>query len=294
MAALSRTVLLTVTAALILTATSVFAQSPPPSGAAEPAAQASDQKDPREAQPERPTVATHAYTVAPGIVELETGFQQQHPAPSLNLVGLPVLFKIGLSSRLQLDIAPGWLRGAGESGVSEGLTDLVIGVKWRLVDRSSVLGAFAVQPSVSLATGSADKGTGIGSESLTVLAISSRNIGPVALDLNLGYTRRGGDGTVLPNNATMWTLSTGFPVYGRLNWAAECFGYPRTTGPSGEPGIVAFLTGPTVVVHKSVVLDAGVVLNIANYGGTAVYGGVTWNIGHAWTPRPVKSPAAKQ
>lgn len=248
-------------------------------------AQTAGQKDPRQAEPERPTVATHAYTVAPGIVELETGFQQQHPDPSSNLVGVPILFKIGLTDRLQLDIAPGWLRSTGGAGVEEGLTDLALGVKWRLVDQSSVLGAFAIQPSVSLATGSADKGTGLGSESLTLLVISSRSIGPVSLDLNAAYTRRGGDGSILPNNSTMWTVSSGFPVYGRLNWAAECFGYPRTTGPSGESGIVAFLTGPTFVAHKTVVLDAGVILNITGYGGTAVYGGVTWNMGHAWTPR---------
>ena len=83
--------------------------------AAAASAQTAGPKDPREAQPERPTVATHAYTVAPGIVELETGFQQQHPSPSSNLIGVPVLFKIGLTDRLQLDVAPGWLRLTGRN-----------------------------------------------------------------------------------------------------------------------------------------------------------------------------------
>lgn len=253
--------------------------------AASARAQGTAPKDPREAQPERPTVATHAYTVAPGIVELETGVQQQHPSPSSNSVGVPMLFKIGLTSRLQLDIAPGWLRGSDASGAQAGLTDLVLGVKWRLVDHSSVLGAFSLQPTLSLATGSSDKGTGSGTTGVTVLAISSRNIGIVALDLNAGYTHRGGDGTIVPNDATLWTVSTGWPMYGQLGWVAELFGYPRTTGPSGEPGIVAFLTGPTFAAHKNVVLDAGVILDITGYGGTAIYAGVTWNMGHAWRPR---------
>src|SRR5512137_2618464 len=65
---------------------------------------------PRTAQPERPTVATHAFTVAPGIVEMEAGFLQQRPDAASNQVGVPVLFKIGLGSRLQLDVAPGWIR----------------------------------------------------------------------------------------------------------------------------------------------------------------------------------------
>jgi hypothetical protein len=31
------------------------------------------------------------------------------------------------------------------------------------------------------------------------------------------------------------------------------------------------------------VLDAGVILNVRNYGGTAIYAGATWNIGRLWT-----------
>ncbi|MCX6550639.1 MAG: transporter [Acidobacteria bacterium] len=250
------------------------------------AAQGADPPDPRAAQPERPTVATHAYTVAPGIVEVETGFQYQHPDPSTGLFALPVVFKIGLTNRIQLDLAPGWLRGTDSSGAHAGLTDLVIGAKLRVLDNAPVLGAFSVQPSVSLATGSTAQGTGIGTTSGTLLLISSHTIGGVALDLNFGYTHRGGEGTYAPKDATGWTVSTGIPVSGRLGWAAEIFGYPRTSGLSGEPGIVGFLTGPTFAVQKSLVLDAGVVVNITGYGGTAVYGGVTWNMGRIWTPPP--------
>jgi hypothetical protein len=35
--------------------------------------------DPHAAQPERPTVATHAYTVAPGYLEVEVGAQDMQP-----------------------------------------------------------------------------------------------------------------------------------------------------------------------------------------------------------------------
>jgi hypothetical protein len=248
-------------------------------------AQTSSQKDPREAQPERPTVATHAFTVAPGIVELEAGALHQPLDPSVSVVAVPILFKIGLGSRVQLDVAPGWLQTTDHGKKKAGLTDLSLGLKWHVFDNAPVLGAFAIQPSFSIATGSVADGTGIGTESATILVISSHAIGPVALDLNYGYTHRGGDGSVLPRDATVWTISTGFPVAGRLGWCAELFGYPRTHGLSGEPGIVAFLTGPTFTLHKSFVADLGVVLDIANLGGTQVYGGVTWNMGHAWTPR---------
>jgi len=256
-------------------------------------AQSADPKDPREAQPERPTVATHAFTVAPGILELESGGLHQPLDASVSLVAVPVLFKIGLGSRVQLDVAPGWLQTTDHGVKTAGLTDLSLGVKWRLFDHAPLLGAFALQPTVSVATGSVADGTGIGTGSVSVLAISSHALGPIALDLNAGYTHRGGDGSIVPRDATVWTISTGFPVAGRLGWCAELFGYPRTYGLSGEAGIVGFLTGPTFNLHTTLVADVGVVLDVANLGGTQVYGGLTWNMGHIWKPRPRQTPTSQ-
>lgn len=259
-------------AALVLTAGPVWAQG-------------ASTRDPREAQPERPTVATHAYTVAPGIVELEVGGLHQPLGEAGNLFGIPALFKVGLGSRIQLDIAPGWL-GTEQGGQrTAGLTDLSLGVKWRVWDKAPVLGAFALQPSVSVATGSVADGTGIGTGSISLLAISSHSIGPVSLDLNAGYTHRGGDGTVAPKDATVWTVSAGFPVYRRLAWCAELFGFPRSRGPAGEPAIVGLLTGPTYRFDKSLIADAGVILDVTGLGATQIYAGLTWNIGRAWRPR---------
>jgi len=253
--------------------------------------------DPRAAQPERPTVATHAFTVAPGIIEMEAGFLEQSPDAASNQLGIPVLFKIGLGSRLQLDVAPGWMRNGSGGDAQSGMTDLTVGVKWRLLDRAPVLGAFAFQPTVSLPTGSAERGTGAGTTSLNLLLVSSHKIHGVSLDLNVGCARRGGDGSSVPKTSTMWTVSTGIPVTGRLGWAAEIYGYPGTAGPAGAAPVVAFLTGPSFGLTDSVVIDAGVILNISGLGTAvyglgvnSIYGGMTWNIGRMWTPKggPVK------
>jgi hypothetical protein len=246
--------------------------------------------DPRAAQPERPTVATHAFTIAPGIVELETGMQQQHPEPGLNQVAVPIVLKIGLAPRVQLGLVPGWQRTSADGTGQAGLTDLGVALKVRLTDASTpVLGAFAVQPGFTVATGSVEKGTGTGSASASLLLISSHNVSGVAIDLNLGYTRRGGDGTTAPKNATAWTVSTGWPIAGPVGLVAEVFGNLRTTGEAGGPASVAFLVGPTFTVRKELVLDAGAILDIRHYGGRAVYAGVTWNMGRVWAPG-AKSP----
>jgi len=256
-----------------------------PVGAQEPA-------NPREAMPERPTVATHAYTVAAGIVELETGVQWQRPGPGLALMSGPTLFKIGLGRRLQLDIAPGWAWVEQDGNGQVWLSDLVVGVKWQLARHLPILADFSVQPTLKIPTGSLRRRTGTGTTDVNILVISSRKIGPVSLDLNAGYTCRSGDGSNAPTDSTVWTVSTGTPIVGGLQWDAEIFGYPGTSGPAGYTPIVAFLTGPAFEIHPSVVLDAGVIVNITGYGGMAVYAGLTWDMGRlpGLSARP--SPAA--
>jgi hypothetical protein len=240
---------------------------------------AQEPTNPREAMPERPTVATHAYTVALGIVELETGVQWQRPTPGAGLLSGPTLFKIGLGRNLQLDIAPGWAWVEQDGADQAWLSDMVVGVKWHLAEHLPILADFSVQPTLKIPTGSLSRGTGTGTTDVNILLISSRKVGPVSLDLNAGYTRRSGDGSNAPKDSTVWTVSAGTPIVGDLQWDAEIFGYPGTSGPAGYAPIVAFLTGPTFEVHPSVVLDAGVILNITGFGGTAIYAGVTWNMG---------------
>jgi hypothetical protein len=227
-------------------------------------------------------VATHAYAAAPGYVELEAGFQRQQSGAQADRLAVPILVKIGLSERVQLDLAPGWLRDAQGGRATSGITDLLVGVKWRLSDNAPVVGAFAMQATVSLPTGSPEAGRGSGKAGANLLAISSRHIGPIALDINAGYTRLGGDSELAPRDSTVWAVSAGFPVAGRLGWVAELFGYPGTRGSSGELPVVAFLTGPTMTLSPSVVLDAGATFDVLRFGGTAIYGGLTWNIGRAW------------
>ena len=236
-------------------------------------------KDPREAQPERPTVATHAYAVAPGIVELETGVQWQSLGPASAQLTGPVLVKVGLARRLQLDIAPGWAWLGPDGARHGGSADTAVGLKWQVAVGLPLLADVAVQSTVKLPTGDVGRGTGTGTTDLNLVFISSRQLGKVEVDVNFGYTRRSGDGTLAPTTATLWTVSTGFLVTGPLSWAAELFGYPGTRGPAGSRPIVAILTGPTFQPQRSVVLDAGLILNVERFGATAVYAGLTWNIG---------------
>ncbi len=234
--------------------------------------------DPHDAQPERPTVATHAGTVAPGWVELEAGVERDR-LDGARALYTPTVLKVGVVPRVQLELAGAFQHLSGSLPNHSGIGDVAIALKWRALEHAPVLGDFALQPSLKLPTGSAARGTGTGTTDVGLLLISSHDWGAYALDINAGYTRRGGDGSRVPRNATLWTVSGGGLVYGRLGLVAEIYGFPRTTGLAGQDGIIAFLTGPTFELEKWLVIDAGVIFPLTGAQAHALYAGLTWNIG---------------
>jgi len=246
------------------------------------AAAADSAKDPHAAQPERPTVATHAGTVAPGWLEIEAGVERDRVDPSASLVSTPTVFKVGLAPRVQLSLFGTAIR---PPSASIGIGDVAAGVKWRLVDDAPILGDFAVLPALKFPTGSVGTGTGTGTTDVSLLLISSHQFGDVAMDLNAGYTRRSGNGANAPTSATLWTASFGGPFAGPVGWVAECYGFPATGGPSGLASIVALLGGPTLTVEPWLVFDAGVIIPVTGPQLRALYAGAVYNVARMWGPR---------
>ena len=111
------------------------------------------------------------------------------------------------------------------------------------------------------------------------MLISSHKIRKMALDINAGYTRRSGDGAGVPRNATVWTVSTGGPIGGAVGFAAELFGFPGTSGPTGSPASMAVLAGPVVTLRPWAVLDVGGIVRLRGGQPRALYGGLVYNFG---------------
>ena len=234
-------------------------------------------RNPRAVQPERPTVATHAYTVAPGRIEIEAGVELDRYPAGVPGAAAPVLVKVGLAPRLQLDLGAAVLHPprAGTTGFG----DLSVGLKWRVLDGLPVLGDLAVIPSLKLPTAPTSSGLGTGTTDVGLLLVASRQLGPVAVDLNAGYTRRSGSGARAPRSASLWTASFGGPAVGRLGWVAELYGLPGTSGPAGQRPIVALLVGPTLLLRPWLALDAGVIVPVGGPQPRALFAGAVWNAG---------------
>src|SRR4051794_27877097 len=85
-------------------------------------------RDPHAVQPERPTVATHAWTVARGWIELEEGGEWDKLPSGHRLFVAPTNLKVGLSQRAQLNLLFNLIVDQALSDGSFATSDLTIGL----------------------------------------------------------------------------------------------------------------------------------------------------------------------
>lgn len=229
---------------------------------------------PRAVQPERPSVATHAGTVAPGYLEIETGIERDQIAGTHVATSIPTLIKVGVSSHLQVAFG---LPASTDPSTPFGAGDASIGIKWRVFEDHPIIQDVAILPTVKFNSGGA---RGSGTTDISLLLINSRTFGPVGVDLNLGTTWHSGDGSLVAKTSTMWTVAAGIPIRGDFGWALELYGYPGTGGAAGAAPLVAVLTGPTFVLRPELALDAGIIRPVfSNSQRPAYYIGLVTSLG---------------
>src|SRR6059058_3229221 len=101
----------------------------------------------RDANPERPTFATHAYAVAPGYVELEQGLAARGVGSLREETSWDVNLKLGVSRHVQAALfGPLYTRGGGGGGVGD------LGLALKLRTDVSSRAALAIVSSVTAPT----------------------------------------------------------------------------------------------------------------------------------------------
>ncbi len=73
----------------------------------------------------------------------------------------------------------------GHRSHEDGISDLSLAFKWRLYENEGL--SFALKPGVTLATGDPDKGLGDGKSTYSLFFITTKELEPITLHLNLGY-----------------------------------------------------------------------------------------------------------
>ncbi|MBI3568541.1 MAG: transporter [Gemmatimonadetes bacterium] len=234
------------------------------------------------AQPERPTVSTHAGTVTAGWFELESGVELDHGTqPEHNTLGV-FAAKLGLAENMQLSLLANVV---GPSDAAGGFGDVTMALKIRLLDGDPVLGDFAVLPAIKFPTGSDARGSGTNTTDGTLTLISSRDVFGLDMDANVAYTYRGGSGVHAPRDGWLYAVSVAGDLPHGMGWTAEIFGLPGTSGAQGAPPTMALLGGPTFTLREWLVFDCGGILPFMGQQPRAFYAGLTYNMGRLWGER---------
>jgi len=211
-------------------------------------------QSPRQANPERPTFATHAYAAAPGYAELEQGLAARGVRSLREQTSWDVNLKLGLSRRLQVALfGPLYARGPASGGVGD------LGAALKLRTDVSPRAAVALVSSVTAPTGSARRDSGAGQALGGLTGVLSSDLaGGVHVDVNAG-----------PQG-----IGAGAP-----QWLLETFQF---SGGGAGPRLAGLLGAVTLRLTEWAVADAGGVARTASGTPDQLFLGITMNLGRVF------------
>jgi len=229
-------------------------------------ADATAAQSPREANPERPTYATHAYAVAPGYAELEQGISARGVHSLGDATSWDVNLKFGLSTWAQFALfGPLYLRGPGGGGVGD------LGAALKIRGDLSRRTALAFVSSLTAPTGNVARGLGTGRSLGALTGVVSTDLpGGIHLDINAGPQ---GIGVGAPQ---WFTSLSGAYGRGAAGITLEAFNF---TAYAAGPRFAGLLGALTLRIVPWVVADAGGVLHTAPGSPNQVFVGLTTNLG---------------
>jgi hypothetical protein len=222
-------------------------------------------QSPHEANPERPTFATHAYAVAPGYAELEQGLAARGTGSLREATSWDVNLKVGVARHMQLGLfGPVYTRTSAGSGVGD--LGMAVKVRTDLSPRAAV----ALVPFVTAPTGSAARGLGAGRALGGLVGVVSADLPGVHVDVNAGPQGIGA-------GAPQWFTSlSAARAFGRAGVTGELFQF--TTGGAG-PRLAGVLAAVTIRVAEWAVIDAGGSAGATDATPDQVFVGITTNLG---------------
>ena len=235
-----------------------------PSASARAAAQS-----PREANPERPTFATHAYAVAAGYAELEQGLSARGSHSLSEGTNWDVNLKLGITRHVQVALFGPLYSRRGSGG---GVGDLGVALKLRTDPSPRV--ALAVVSTVTGPTASAARSLGAGRVLGGLVGVLSADVlGAIHVDVNAGPQ---GIGAGAPQWYTSLSAARAFRSVGVT---VELFDF--THGGAG-PRLAGVLGAVTVRLAPWAVADVGGVAGTARETPDQLFIGMTTNLGRVF------------
>lgn len=219
------------------------------------------------AVPNRPTFASTAEMVRPGVLEVEYGFEAAKGHQNIN-----GLLKWGAVKNLEM-----WFlnipieRDAGTAG----LGDSGAGFKYRVFAQTKILPRFSVLYVATIPTARVKLGAGAVGHSVQLLA--SKDYGKHHIDVNEGveFVGRPGPGGFDRNYFSAFSYS--HPIHEKWGYTAEIAGFSRTN--AATPATMTLLGAVTYNARSRLVLDGGAYYAV--YGQLpriTFFGGITYSV----------------
>lgn len=144
-----------------------------------------------------PLITDDAYTQGKGGCQVELAGEYVNDTDTdagktTNIVTTAAAFTYGVVDNVDIIVTSGYQsirdNTEGITSRSDGVLDSVIDVKWRFYERKDGL-SLAIRPGVIFPTGDDEKGLGSGKARYRFFFISSKELEPFTVHLNIGYMR---------------------------------------------------------------------------------------------------------
>src|SRR5437773_722122 len=227
------------------------------------------------AVPNRPTFASTAEMVRPGVFEIEYGFEAAKGHQNIN-----GLLKWGAVKNLEL-----WFLNnpiERDSGIA-GLGDSGAGFKYKLFPQKNVRPTLAVLYVATLPTARPELGVGAMAHLAQVLV--SKDFGKHHFDVNEGVLFVGRPLSSGFDRAYFTALSYFLPLRAKWGYTGEIAGFSRLN--ANAPATMTLLNAATYNLSSRLVLDGGAY--VAAYGQlprVTVFAGVTYSVANLYHLRP--------
>ena len=227
------------------------------------------------AVPNRPTFASTAEMVQPGVFEIEYGFEAAKGHQNIN-----GLLKWGAVKNLEL-----WFLNnpvERDSGTA-GLGDSGAGFKYKLFPQKNARPTLAVLYVATLPTARPELGVGATAHLAQVLV--SKDFGKHHFDVNEGVQFVGRPRSSGFDHTYFTALSYYRPVRGKWGYTGEIAGFSRRN--ATNPAAMTLLNAATYNLSSRLVLDGGAY--VAAYGQlprVTVFAGVTYSVANLYHLRP--------
>ncbi len=198
----------------------------------------------------RPLDTDDTETQDPGTVSLELGvdYARNGSAQAATFSGL---LAVGLLPRLELDVQGDLtLLDREGRGPVAGPGDSFVILRYRALDETAARPAFAGDVTLRLPTGEASRGLGSRGVDVQLLLVAQKQVGPVVLLANVGYT-------FAASGPDLWALNAAvrYPLTEAWTLVGEVVGTVST----GRGGDMALLRGGVAYqLTKNLTLDAAV------------------------------------